>query len=158
MLTLQFVPYGEIESLNTPERIDKLLGIVKENRIVLMQGRLNPEEETQLIQETMSQIHEGFRGIEICTIFPEEKDVQFMKRIKKEMMRAIVGNRDGITIIGPATIVKEIKRDPNKIMLLTRSGSSVLGASKGRRKPTTRRASAKRTPSRSRARTTRRRR
>ncbi|MEK6903884.1 MAG: DUF2073 domain-containing protein [Nanoarchaeota archaeon] len=118
-LTLQFVPYGEIEHLNTSERIDKLLGIVKEERVVLMQGRLHPEEETKLIQQTMEEIHEGFKGVEICTIFPEERNLQILKRIKKEMMKALVGNRDGITIIGPASIVKEIKRDPNKIMLLT---------------------------------------
>ena len=36
--------------------IKYLLNIVKENKIVLMQGRLNPEEETKLIQETMSSI------------------------------------------------------------------------------------------------------
>tara|TARA_Y100000310_G_scaffold144893_3_gene144187 strand:- start:12878 stop:13327 length:450 start_codon:yes stop_codon:yes gene_type:complete len=125
MLTLQFVPYGEIEHLNIGERIDKLLEIVKKDRVVLMQGRLHPEEETQLIQETMTQIHEGFKGIEICTIFPEEKDLQLFKRLKKEMMKAIVGNRDGMTIIGPATIVKEIKRDPNKIMLLTNTRTPI---------------------------------
>jgi hypothetical protein len=143
MLTLQFVPYGEIEHLNIGERIDKLLGIVKKDRVVLMQGRLHPEEETQLIQETMTQIHEGFKGIEICTIFPEEKDLQLFKRLKKEMMKAIVGNRDGMTIIGPATIVKEIKRDPNKIMLLTNTRSPIRST---RSKSTTRRRTTKRKP------------
>lgn len=123
-LTLQFVPYGEIEHLTTDERIQKLLGIVKQERVVLMQGRLHPEEETKLIQQTMEEIHEGFKGVEICTIFPEEKDLQIFKRIKKEMMKAIVGNRDGMTLIGPASIVKEIKRDPNKIMLLTTTGTA----------------------------------
>lgn len=147
MLTLQFVPYGEIEHLNTSERIQKLLDIVKKNRIVLMQGRLNPEEETQLIQETMLQIKDEFKGIEICTIFPEHKNLQLFRRIKKEMMKFVIGNREGITIIGPATIVKEIKRDPNKIMLLTKTPKSTVSRSS--------RARTKRTASR---RTTRRRR
>ena len=40
MLTLQFVPYTEIESLSSVGRIRKLLNITKENRIVLLQGRL----------------------------------------------------------------------------------------------------------------------
>jgi len=31
----------------------------------------------------------------------------------------LLGDRNGITIIGPASIVKEIKKDPNKIELLT---------------------------------------
>ena len=134
MLTLQFIPYGEIEHLTTEEKINKLLGIVKRDRIVLMQGRLHPEEETQLIQETMNTIHEGFKGIEICTIFPEERDLLLFKRIKKEMMKVIIANRDGITIIGPASIVKEIRRDPNKIMLFTKTQSRVTkrGASQKR--------------------------
>jgi len=119
MLKLQFVPYADIEHLSTDERIDKLLDIVRGNKIVLMQGRLQPEEEGQLIQQTMHYIEERFRGIEICTIYPEEKNLQLLKRMKKEMVKYIVGNRDGITIIGPATIVREIKRDPNNMMLLT---------------------------------------
>jgi len=131
------VPYADIEHLDTSDRIDKLLGIVKGNKIVLMQGRLHPEEEGQLIQETMQQIEDSFRGIEICTIYPEEKNLQLLKRVKKEMVKYIIGNRDGITIIGPATIVREIKRDPNNMMLLTMHTTT----------PRTRNAS-KKTPSR----------
>ena len=127
------MPYSDIEHLTTSDRIDKLLDIVKGNKIVLMQGRLHPEEEGKLIQETMQQIEDSFRGIEICTIYPEEKNLQLLKRMKKEMVKYIVGNRDGITIIGPATIVREIKRDPNNMMLLTMhtaSGRSMTKKSK----------------------------
>lgn len=119
MLTLQFVPYGDIESLDSGQRIRKLLDIVKENKVILMQGRLKPEEETGLIQQTMELIREQFKGIEICTIYPEEKKLQFLGKVKKEMIKFLLGNRDGITIIGPANVIKEIKRDPNKIELFT---------------------------------------
>ena len=119
MLTLQFVPYSEIESLSTDERVKKLLGIVKNKNIVLMQGRLKPAEETRLIQETMEQIDKDFKGIEICTVYPEDKEMEAVKKIRKEFFRLVLGNRDGMTIIGPASVVKEIKRDPNKIQLFT---------------------------------------
>lgn len=132
MLKLQFVPYAEIEHLSAEERVDRLLGIVKENKIVLMQGRLPPEEEGQLIQQTMEQIEEQFKGIEICTIYPEERNLQLLRRMKKEMVKYLVGNRDGITIIGPATIVREIKRDPNNMMLLTMH--TINGRNSSRRK------------------------
>jgi len=33
----------------------------------------------------------------------------------------LVGERDALTIIGPATIVKEIKRDPSKMQLLLKT-------------------------------------
>ncbi len=127
------MPYADIEHLTTNDRIDKLLDIVKENKIVLMQGRLHPEEEGQLIQQTMQQIEEHFRGIEICTIYPEEKNLQLLKRVRKEMVKYIVGNRDGITIIGPATIVREIKRDPNNMMLLTMHTASGRSSSRTRK-------------------------
>jgi len=31
----------------------------------------------------------------------------------------LLGNRSGLTIIGPANVVKEIKQDPDKIQLFT---------------------------------------
>ena len=119
MLTLQFVPYGDIEHLGSDQRIKKLLTIVRDEKVILMQGRLKPEEETKLIQQTMELIAEEFKGVEICTIYPEEKKLQLFSRVKKEMVKFLLGNRDGITIIGPASVIKEIKRDPNKIELFT---------------------------------------
>ena len=119
MLTLEFIPYNDIEHLDSQARIDKLLEIVKQEKIILMQGRLKPEEETLLISETMSQIHDKFRGVEICTIFPEEKNLQFFNKFKKEMVKALIGHRDGVTIIGPSSIVKEIRKNPNKVELFT---------------------------------------
>jgi len=152
MLTLQFVPYAEIEHLESDVRINRLLNIVKDNKIVLMQGRLQPEEETLLIQHTMLNIDKRFSGIEICTIFPEEKDLQFFNKMKKEMVKMLVGNRDGITIIGPATVVKEIKRDPKKMQLFT---ITPRFGSRSARRSTRRHSSGKRSRVRSRARSSR---
>lgn len=119
MLTLQYVPYSDIESLDSQSRINKLLKIVKNKHIVLMQGRLRPEEETALIQKTMEQIDRDFKGVEVCTVYPEEGSMESLKKFKNEMVKLILGNREGITIIGPSSVVKEIRRDPNKIQLLT---------------------------------------
>ena len=48
-LTLEFMPYSEIRNLNSGERIRKLLSIVLGNKIIVLQGRLEPEEETRLM-------------------------------------------------------------------------------------------------------------
>ena len=66
MLTLRFVPYAEIEYLTSARRVHKLLDIVKENKIVLLEGRLKKEEETDLIEITMENIDESFKGIELA--------------------------------------------------------------------------------------------
>jgi len=37
MLTLQYIPFNEIENLSSERRIAKLMAIVKKNKIILMQ-------------------------------------------------------------------------------------------------------------------------
>ncbi len=118
MLTLQFVPYHEINNLTPEAKLNKLIDIVKKNKIVVMQGRLRPAEEAGLIQKTMEHVGRDFRGIELCTVYPEAKNQKFSALLKSMMLRALIGTQDGITIIGPATIVKQIKRNPDKIELL----------------------------------------
>lgn len=120
-LTLQFIPFSEIESLDTGERIKKLLSIVLTNRIILLQGKLKSEEEARLIEDTMAIIGhvQGFRGIELAVLSPKEQaDIPLLSQIKKRIARALIGDRDSITVIGPASVVREIKRDPSKIELL----------------------------------------
>ena len=120
MLTLQYMPYAEIEALASENRVEKILDIVKKNRILLLEGRLKKEEETELIKQTMEAINDNFKGIEIGTIDPAAKEgVAFLEKIKKNMVNMLVGDRLGMTIIGPASIVKEIKQDPEKIQVFT---------------------------------------
>ena len=118
MLTLQYIPYREIMNLDTEGKIKKILKSVKEDKIILIDGRLDPIEESELIQRTMESIDKRFKGIEIAGIIPNNK--LLIDKIRKEVARVILGRDEGLTIIGPATIVKEIKRNPNKIDLLLR--------------------------------------
>ncbi|MBI2523483.1 DUF2073 domain-containing protein [Candidatus Woesearchaeota archaeon] len=122
MVTLQFVPYNEIEDLGSARRVKKLIDIVKENKIVLLQGRLKKEEETDLISIAMEEIGAKFKGIELAVINPEGKDKSGLKKMRNNFFGMLLGDRQGLTVIGPATIVKEIKKDPNKIELLTKEG------------------------------------
>ena len=118
-LTLQFVPFEEINSLAPEKRINRLLDIVKKDKIVLLQGRLKPSEEAWLIQKTMEHVSKDFKGIELCTIYPELREQKVFSQMKGLLVKFLMGSRDGLTIIGPANIIKEIKRDPGKIELLT---------------------------------------
>ncbi|MBW2983856.1 DUF2073 domain-containing protein [Candidatus Woesearchaeota archaeon] len=119
-LTLQFIPYNEIEELGSARRVKKLLDIAKENKIILLEGRLKKEEETDLIAITMEEIDAKFKGIELAVINPSSKDKTLFRRIKGNFVSLMLGNRVGFTIIGPATVVKEIKKNPDKIELFTK--------------------------------------
>ncbi len=120
MLTLQFIPHSDIERLPSEERIEKLLKIVKEEKIILLEGKLKPEEEAGLIKRTMEEISNTFKGIEISPLNVRQKeDEAFFQKIRSKLIGLLLGSRQGLTIIGPATIVKEIRQDPDKIQLLT---------------------------------------
>jgi len=119
-LVLQFVPYSEIEDLGPARRVNKLLDMAKQNRIVLLEGRLKKEEETDLIEITMEEISNKFKGIELAVINPKRKEAGLFKNIKSGIIDKLLGDRQGFTIIGPATVVKQIKKDPDKIELFTK--------------------------------------
>lgn len=124
MVTLQFVPYTEIESMSSLGRIRKLLNIAKQNKIVLLQGRLKKEEETELIKTTMEEINKEFRGIELAVINPSQASLEGFNKFKNNVISFVLGDRQGLTIIGPANVVKAISKAPEKIELFTseRSG------------------------------------
>ncbi|MBS3147630.1 DUF2073 domain-containing protein [Candidatus Woesearchaeota archaeon] len=119
MVTLHFLPYTEIENLSGVGRIRKLLSLAKQNKIVLLQGRLRKEEEAELIKTTMEEINKEFKGIELAVINPSQTSTDGLQKLKYDVMGLLFGDTQGLTIIGPSTIVKNIKKDPTKIELLT---------------------------------------
>jgi hypothetical protein len=120
MLTLQFVPYSEIKPLDSDQRIKRLLKIVKDEKIVVMQGRLTADEEASLIEMTMGNITQKFSGIELCTLYPDANNLKLFDKLRKHFANLVMGVSDGMTVVGPANIVKEIRRNPNMIQLLTK--------------------------------------
>lgn len=132
MLTLQFVPYIDIAALGSEQRLKKLLDIVKEDKIILLEGRLKDQEEAELIKKTMESIDEKFTGIELGVVYPEGKDKSLYKTIQRFLVKVLLGDRVGFTIIGPANIIKEIKKDPDKIQLFTKD--TVISTPKPKKK------------------------
>ena len=118
--SIHFLPYSEIRNLNSDERIKKILGIILGNNILILQGKLSSDEETRLIGDTMAMIGHvaNFKGIELAVI-SGNGERGFFGKIGKGLANALSGGDLGaVTIIGPATIVKDIKRNPKKIELM----------------------------------------
>ena len=59
----------------------------------------------------------GFKGVELAVISQNNKMGAFQK-FKSGIAKALVGYEDALTIIGPATIVKEMKKDPRKLEVM----------------------------------------
>ena len=134
-LTLQFVPYNDISELGSARRVTKLINIVKENKVVLLEGRLKKEEEADLIAIAMEEVNNKFKGIELAVIDPKKDENQgLFKGMKSGMINMVLGDRQGFTVVGPATIIKEIKKDPNKIELFTTEAKSSKKSSSRKKK------------------------
>jgi hypothetical protein len=121
-LSLQFIPLSEIRGWNSNERIKNILDLVLENQIVIVQGRLRSEEEARLIGDTMAMIGHipKFKGIELAVIQDKNKNTPLYQQVTGQIAKMLVGDGTSLTVIGPATIVKEIKKNPKKIELLIR--------------------------------------
>ncbi len=119
-LGLHIMPFSEIQGLSITDRVKKILKIVLGNRVVILQGRLRPEEEIRLIEDTMVMVDhvKNFKGIELAVIEPDSKDLTFMFKVKRGIAKRLIGDNNALTVIGPASVVKEIKRDPKKIEVL----------------------------------------
>jgi hypothetical protein len=133
MVTFQFVPYHEVEYLSSAKRIHKLLNIVKNDKIVIMQGQLKKHEEADLIELTMEEISPSFSGIELSVIYPDNKSQSGFRKLKNSFVNIMMGDRQGFTIMGPASVVKKIVKNPNKVELFTNDRNKIKTKSRRRR-------------------------
>ena len=119
-LSLQVLPFSEVQDLTIAQRVKKILNLVLGNKIVILHGRLRPEEEARLIEDTMAMVDhiKSFRGIELAVIEPNLKNESFLVKFRYNLAKKLVGDNSALTVIGPATIVKEIKRDPKRLEVL----------------------------------------
>ena len=120
--TIQFLPYAEIEGLDSAARIKKLLEIILKNKVIILQGRLKAEEESRLIEDTMILVGKikEFKGIELAVISPNPEERKLMDKVKHGIANLLIGQTDALTVIGPASVIKEMKKDPKKLEVMMR--------------------------------------
>jgi len=116
-LSLQIISSAELGGMSISERVKRILSIVLGNRIVIIHGRLRAEEEARLIEDTMAMCDhiKNFKGIELAVIEPDIREEGLFIRMKHGLAKTLIGNNNALTVVGPASIVKEIKRNPKKI-------------------------------------------
>ena len=123
-LSLQVLPFSEVKDMTISERVKKILGLVLANKVVILHGRLRHEEEARLIEDTMALVEHvpGFKGIELAVIEPDLRNETVMVKIKHGIAKRLVGDNSALTVIGPATVIREVKRDPKKIEVMLGRG------------------------------------
>lgn len=119
-LRLHVMQFAEVKDMGIAERVRKILNLVLGNKIIIFHGRLRAEEEARLIEDTMAMVGHinNFKGIELAVIEPDMSEESLLAKMKYGLAKKLVGDNSVLTLIGPASIIKEIKRDPKKIEVL----------------------------------------
>ena len=114
-LKMDFLSSSMLNSSTSMEKISMIVDRVKNGDLVVIEGGLTPEEEAELIETTMREIDvENFMGIDIYTL---EKD-------KKSFFGLSKSKIVGLTIIGPANVMKAVKKKSNFLSMIANLGDS----------------------------------
>ena len=119
-LRIHVIPFSEVKEMGIAERVKKVLNLVLGNKIVILHGRLRAEEEARLIEDTMAMVDhiKSFKGIELAVIEPDMKSEGLFAKMRYGIAKRLVGDNSALTVIGPASIIKDIKKDPRKIEVM----------------------------------------
>ncbi len=114
-LKMDFLSSTMLNSHTGMEKISMIVNRVKDGDLVVIEGGLTPEEEAELIETTMREIDvENFTGIDIFTL--EKDKTSFFGLSKSKIV--------GITIIGPANVMKAVKKRSNFLSMIANLGDS----------------------------------
>ncbi len=114
-LKMDFLSSDALKTRTGMEKISMIVDKVKNGDLVVLEGGLTPEEEANLIETTMREIDvENFMGIDIFTL--ETNKTSFFGLSKKKTI--------GITIIGPANVMKAVKKKSNFLSMIANLGDS----------------------------------
>ena len=114
MLRLKLIPYERLKKGNYSD----LLKDLKEGTIILVDAKLTPTEEADLIEETMKIISDRFSGIELSSLeLAHMKGARGIDKFRDIIVEKILGKKRGLTIIGPARIIRKIEKNPEELLL-----------------------------------------
>lgn len=125
-LSIHFMPLEAFQVLGRDEKLEMLVERSKEEEITVVEGLLKPDEEMDLIKATMEEIegeeeNNKFTGVEIGSITLKrswlKKKKSLSQKLKALLLKYLIGRERGLTVIGPASLVKEVKQNPEKLTL-----------------------------------------
>jgi hypothetical protein len=114
---LEFIPFEALKKMDLEQQVKFIIKKTKDNKILIFDSQLTAQEEAKLISETMKHIDKKFSGIEICSLHKDSTE-SLVDKAKSFIFKTLTGKMRGTSIVGPAKIIKQIKRDPESISIL----------------------------------------
>lgn len=108
---LDMISRQRMEELETMEKVRLILDHVRDGKVVIVEGGLDPNDESKLVEVTMSEIDGEFTGIDIET-YPTNDDSG------GGLLDRVLGGRGGdsdMKVIGPANQIETLHKDEDLI-------------------------------------------
>lgn len=114
-IKIEFLSRNVLRDKGFEEKLDMIIDKVRDDNIIVLEEALTPDEKTQLIERSVSEVDEEFPGIEFSGFDPDEG---FMDRF----IRKLTGQpqSDGLLIVGSSRIMDKVKEDKDAISLLAK--------------------------------------
>lgn len=107
-ISVNLVSRDKLGEFSSAEKLNFIIKEVKKGKVLVLEQGLTPFEQTELIEHTMKEIKQDtFIGIEIEG-YSEDKQT-FIQRIFR------IIKKPRMTVIGPADLLKTIRKDSNMI-------------------------------------------
>lgn len=109
-ISFNLVSRNKLDRLSSDEKLRFILNEVKKGKILVLEHGLTPLEQTSLIENTMREIEQDtFIGVEMEGYEPENPT--FFQKIFG------INKKPGVTMIGPADLLKTVHKDNNMIQI-----------------------------------------
>ena len=116
-IQIEFLPSAVLSQKRGKAKISFLMDMIKQDKILVLEDPLEYEEETALIEETMKKVSSKFPGIEIGTMGNSAPN-----DIRGQLIKLLGGKTSGLTVIGPSSLVRAMKRDPQSMSIFAADG------------------------------------
>jgi len=111
---IDLISAERMDGKTTMEKIRTILDGVRDNKIVILEAGLTPDEESRLIEVTMAEISpDEFTGLEIETYPKSQAD-------DSSLLGRLMGKEETkkLTVIGPANQIETLHKDETLISAL----------------------------------------
>jgi len=110
---MDLISEDKLNGMTSMEKVRLILDEVRNGKILVLEKGLTPSEQTKLIELTMAEIApDDFSGIEIESYPLKQSDTFLNKLLGKTSLKT------RLTVIGPASQLKTIKKDRDLISAL----------------------------------------
>lgn len=107
---IHLISHETVEKMGTEEKIRFILDEVEAGKVLVLERGLTPHEEAKLIEQTMREIDpDHFIGIEMQS-YGMDRGKNLLQRV------AMGGARPRMAVIGPASLLKLVSKDNQKIV------------------------------------------